>query len=843
MKNFVIGLIIVFATQSKAQVFNNVAFDNNINFGYGQGTYGGGMSLCDFNNDGWDDLTIASAEGDSIYFYQNINGVFEKMPSLVDNLTESKQILWLDYDNDGDKDLLVTSYFNKNKLYQNDGDLNLTDVSGNVGIPQLLDPTYGASAGDINKDGLLDLYICNYANDGSFHNYLLLNQIGGGFNDLSNEFGLDTVSELTFCAGFLDINNDGIQDIYTAEDKEGDNNLWKGVGDGLFEDISISSMAGIVTDAMNIGTGDFDMDGDLDLYITNTPGGNTFLENLGDETFQNITNITGTGLFQFSWGGNFFDYDNDGDLDLFVSVANNTGLQSNALYVNNGFGFFNLYNAPLPDDSDKSYANAIGDFNNDGFLDIVVCNEGNVPHLLYQNVITNDDNKWIKIQLKGTESNSDGIGSWIEVAVGDKKHIRYTQLGEAYLAQNSLTQTIGIGENSIIDSIRIEWLSGQVDILKNVIPNQTIVITEGTTTFEGTQTIFGENTICEGDSTAIFVSIDEGIPPYQISISNGNTQMIIDNYQNMDSIFVAPEETSTYQLIEVIDAENKYGFNLGGTAVITVNEQPSLATIMGGATLCQGDSAQISIDILGGTMPYTAMLNNGLIIDNYESGMSIQVLPDSNMTITLIEVEDSNNCNSAENVGSVIFIVNENPLEAILNGDTLIQIGGIGNLSIDILGGIPSYTVIYSDGLQEYEIINYENDENISVAPEISTNYFLVDIVDSNGCGGALLEGGAFVEIDSTVNVLNIEDTKVIISDFYPNPVLNKNTFISINSSDNSAIKMEILNINGKIVKTEKFSSSKTETYSIDLSGCTKGSYLAKFTLDSFVTFRKLIIL
>lgn len=472
-------LFIIGIADLKAQNFSEVASNNGIFGGFGFGNVGGGISFADFNQDGWDDLTFGTQEGDSIRFYINERGHFLKIAPLVDIDCQSKSVLWADLDNDGDKDFFASCHDGQNRLFENSGNLNLVDITFQSGITIIDDPSMGASFGDINNDGLLDLYTTAYY-DGVFINRLFLNNGDLNFTDITSESGVLKGSQLSFQAAFVDFNNDLLPDIYLANDKDFNNALFKNLGYGNFQDISAVSGAGIVICAMNAGGGDLDNDGDIDLYVTNSPPGNVLLRNNGDETFTDITIAAGVGFYRVGWATSFADVDNDGDLDMYVSAMD--ALEPNALYMNNGDMTFTeplrLTGGLGGSDSYYSLCNVAGDFNHDGMMDFAVSNENNHPFNLWKNEIQNDNN-WLKIDLEGTSSNRDGIGVWLKAFVGPKTFCRYTLSGEGYLGQGSDFTHFGIADATHVDSLVILWPSGVVDKYYDVAPNHVMHVLEG----------------------------------------------------------------------------------------------------------------------------------------------------------------------------------------------------------------------------------------------------------------------------------------------------------------------------------------------------------------------------
>ncbi|TYB79669.1 FG-GAP-like repeat-containing protein [Bizionia myxarmorum] len=487
MKHYYIWLLFLalpFCSISQVN-FNNVATDLGLIVTAGNTYLGNGISFCDYNNDGWDDITMATQDNDKLRFYKNVNGTF-----VLDNLnipfnnSEQKQVVWVDIDNDGDKDLFVTSNNDGNKLYLNLGNLNFEDITEAAGFPTENFESYGASWGDYDNDGFLDVFISNRSESNNQPNYFYRNNGDNTFTDVTEEAGFDNDSHMTFCSAFFDYDNDGWQDIYLSSDKYFNQNfLYRNNGDGTFTDVSVESNTAIVIDAMSTTIGDYNNDGWFDIYITNTPtDGNVLFRNNGDGTFTDIGMFSGVRLHSYAWGAVFLDADNDMDEDIYVSCefdGSNPPYRSSAFFKNQGNNTFeNSRNSGFIGDAAKSYSNAIGDFNNDGYPDIAVSNIHFENMYLWENQ-GDKTNNWLKVNLTGVQSNRDGIGSRIEISVNGNKQYRYTLCGEGYLAQNSNTQFFGVGTNTSIDYIKVTWLSGIIDYIENVTPNQVLQIREG----------------------------------------------------------------------------------------------------------------------------------------------------------------------------------------------------------------------------------------------------------------------------------------------------------------------------------------------------------------------------
>lgn len=488
MRSLLFLSLIFFTNLSFAQLqFTDVASSVGADYTYGTSMFGGGVSFVDFNNDGWDDLTYSTDETDKIHFLRNDGGTFTKIVLAgIDDEGLVKQVLWVDYDNDGDKDFFMTNMIGQNRLYENEGNLVFTDVTDTSGLFSEDLHTNSATFGDIDKDGDLDLFLINWEGDTMSsvdRNYLYRND-NGIFTDITVDSGLDTFAELSLGGSFFDYDNDGDQDLFMINDRYTyQNRLYQNDGTGQFTDVSLTSGTAMSFNAMSSTIGDYNADGWFDIYITNTPEGNTLLKNNGDGTFTDVADTSGTIFDSFGWGAVFLDADNDTNLDLYVSGpfdGTTSGLLPSAFYHNEGDDTFTIPdNIGFGDDTLASHSNAIGDYNNDGKADIVVMNDNSESYFLWSNNSTNTNN-WIKIKLEGVVSNKDGIGNKIEVNANGKSQYRYTVCGEGYLGQNSSSEFVGIGDAFNIDYIKVTWnTTGQVETINNVPPNQTITIQEG----------------------------------------------------------------------------------------------------------------------------------------------------------------------------------------------------------------------------------------------------------------------------------------------------------------------------------------------------------------------------
>jgi len=425
-----------------------------------------------------------------------------------------------DYDNDGDEDLYVTN-FRGDVLYRNNGDGTFTDVTKESGVKNEL---WGTSCVfvDIDRDGDLDLYVTNYVeydlsmkpsvdNSTGLTKYthpryfngttdvMYRNNGDGTFTDITREAGMSNPVEgkgLGVAVG--DYDNDGWPDIYVTNDTTR-NFLYHNNQDGTFTDVGLFAGVGYNADglpegAMGVDFGDYNHDGWLDIFITNSSSEtNTLYQNNGDGTFTDVTEEAGLGkssYFLLSFGTKFFDYDNDGDLDLFIANGhlqdlielvddNMTYAQPDQLYQNNGNGRYTEISPSLGGYFAESYVGrgvAFGDYDNDGDTDVFVVNS-NQRAVLLRNEGGNRNN-WMQIQLFGTQSNRDGIGARVLVVCDGLRQIAEVQSGSSYASSNDKRLLFGIGKKKRINLIEIKWPSGITQTLENVKLNRLLKVKE-----------------------------------------------------------------------------------------------------------------------------------------------------------------------------------------------------------------------------------------------------------------------------------------------------------------------------------------------------------------------------
>lgn len=469
--------------------YQDVAEVKGIDHWYISALLGGGVSFYDFNQDGWDDITLATAFGDPIEFYQNMGGHFEQIPSLVPTEDESKQVLWVDFDNDGDLDLFVATWDGLNRLYEQTAEMEFTDITLEAGLPSFNTRTYGANFADYDRDGWLDLYFGDRIAFSPIDNrhYLFRNNGNKTFTDVTLATATQDTSGVQFCSGFFDYNQDGWPDIYTAHDRVANPNvLLENQANGTFRDVSEAANANLEIEAMSVTVGDYDRDGLFDVFCSNVPLGSKLLHNEGPDStgqyhFAEVADASGVAYYGFGWGAIFFDADNDADQDLYISCSTvGSDVVPSELFLNEDDGTFSYANAGFVGDTVQSHNNAVGDFNADGYPDIMVINLYPFKSQLW--VSPPLDNNWVKFDLEGVLSNRDGVGARLECFVGGQYQQFYTQCGNGFMGQNTGIVTFGMGAAETVDSLIVHWPSGHIDRLYELPANMQHYLKEGGST-------------------------------------------------------------------------------------------------------------------------------------------------------------------------------------------------------------------------------------------------------------------------------------------------------------------------------------------------------------------------
>ncbi len=419
-----------------------------------------------------------------------------------------------DYDNDGTPDLLVTGYGGL-LLYRNNGDGTFTQVAEQAGLTDSSWST-GAAWGDMNSDGHLDLYLAHYV-DWSFDNHpfcgpspeerdtcspTLFNALSdrfflsggdGTFRDATNEVGLvEGGKGLAVLAADLDL--DGDLDYYVANDGT-PNRLYRNQGKGRLEEIGIMSGAGLNEEAgadgsMGVDLGDFDLDGKPDLWVANFEDQSCALyRNQGDCLFQYVSSQTGVSRLRgvyVGFGTVFFDFDRDGDEDIFVSNGHVVYHSPNAPYRQRPLLFENQKGKQFVNVAPQAGAYtraphvgrgvAMGDLDHDGDVDLVVAHT-NEPVALLSNR-SKSEGHWLRLRLIGLTSHRDAVGARVRIQMGRRTQTRQVKSGASYFSSNDPALSFGLGQRNAIDRIEIDWPSGRKQTLPSLSADQTVIVHE-----------------------------------------------------------------------------------------------------------------------------------------------------------------------------------------------------------------------------------------------------------------------------------------------------------------------------------------------------------------------------
>lgn len=447
-------------------------------------------NFVDVNNDGWDDIFfsngLSTGERNMLYL-NNGDGTFETVidEDIVMHSIRAVGASFADVDNDYDLDAYVVTWGSggqprRNYFYRNNGNSTFTfeeDVAPNL--------TYSETANwiDANNDQLLDLYITNSAQ--SLRNLYFENQGDGTFLQRTD---LEITNEVkpSRSVDWVDYDNDGDADLFVTNEGENFNTLYRNDGPDSFIQITDLNIVNQIRNSMGSSWADVDNDGDFDLLVTNWEDANQlFINDNGSFIEMTDSEIAESGINSF--GSTFGDMDNDGDLDLLVLNSYNENHFTNSVFLNNGNGSFTKQNSgALSEFEGWTYSAAFGDYNQDGWLDVIYANNLNEAqeNSVFKN--TGTGNNWIKIKCKGTNSNRSAIGAILRITAiingNSVTQIRKVEAASGYSSQNSLNLHFGLGNAIEIQEVQIVWPSGLVERFENLEINETHELTEGTGT-------------------------------------------------------------------------------------------------------------------------------------------------------------------------------------------------------------------------------------------------------------------------------------------------------------------------------------------------------------------------
>lgn len=499
-------------------------------------TVGCGCAFIDYDNDGWLDIFILSGtrlsgvpDGVTNRLYKNNrDGTFAD----VTDQAGLRRTGWAsavcsgDYNNDGHEDLFIT-YWGQIVLYRNNGDGTFTDVTSQAGLVYNPKRWYsGCSFVDYNRDGHLDLFVASYLEfdfktvpkpgesvnctwkgipvncgprglpPGSFSLYR--NHGDGTFTDVSEAAGIrKTTTGYGMTVACADFDNNGWPDIYVACDSTA-SLLFMNNRDGTFREEGLLRGVAVNEDGaeqagMGVGIGDFDLDGNLDIFKTHfADDTNVLYHNDGKASFEDVTNHSGLGVETrfIGWGAGIVDLDNDGNPDLFLVTGNvypeiekklpsYPAKSPRIIFRNLGNGRFE----ELIDEAGPGIAAphasrgcAFGDFDNDGDVDILIVNMNEAPSLLRNDVTSK--NNWIKVKLIGTKSNRSAVGARVIGRYGGRRQVQEVLSQSSFYSSNDPRLHFGLGTAKTVD-LEIRWPSGLQQSFASVVPNRTVTIREG----------------------------------------------------------------------------------------------------------------------------------------------------------------------------------------------------------------------------------------------------------------------------------------------------------------------------------------------------------------------------
>lgn len=872
---YCVCLVLLIISKFVSAQFIETSVANGISLINDNPLFGNGTCFVDFDDDGWDDLTFA-AKNQAVKFYKNNNGAFSEIfPSFTPSLPTSmdtKCVLWVDYDNDGDKDLLLTGIYTTIKVYKNLGNFNFQEVATSIGIIPETVQIYGISAGDLNNDGCLDLYVCKYHNHQlvtgyEYSNRVYQNNCDGTFTDVTVPAGFGTTIQASFASIWVDYNQDGFQDIYVINDRLNyANYLFRNDGDGTFTNVTASSGAGIFIEAMSATCDDYDNDNDLDIYVSNSPVGNVLLNyNSTTGFFINLSQSAGVSAFELCWAAMWLDYDNNTWQDLFVSTLGSIGTTEyqNLFFVSDGDGTFHLgiTETGIVGDIDGTYTCAMGDYNQDGYYDYATNNTAPSNASLWLN--DGGTNNWLSVSVEGTLSNKDGIGTWLQCFAGGNQYTRYTFCGENYLGQNSEREIFGLGNFDEVDSLQISWLSGLVETYYLPEINQHHHFIEGQSLSEVQVPILveGELQICPGQSVQLGTTESNSY-----LWSNGDTTQwitaaqpgdyfveVVGIYgftQQSDTITISLQEspepiveiqhvscfggtdgTISIGIIGSIDSitwENgmsgadlfdlpagEYSFSLTNsegceaTGLISISQPDSMELVVTiSDVLCFGDSTGTAQINISGGTPPYLVDWQGANPDSMISGTYQATITDSLFCSTYAQ------------------IVIEQPEELTLNLETNPEFEFLqgGTATIEIEGGIAPYLVEWSNGIDDFLSID-----------SLSAGFYSVEVTDSNNC---------VVQLNFTIEFVPYDGTSEIdfsgFLDLYPNPAED---FLIVSGNILEEVsEIRIFDSGGKLQFRWPVMYAES-TIQLHISQLPAGVYQVTFTLKNGLTINRRVVM
>lgn len=446
------------------------------------------MAVTDMNNDKLDDI-IRIDNGVNLQIeYQQPDGSFERL--IIGNVASPWGMSIADVDQNGFNDIIVGGSYDGVRV------ITASDDGTSFSIQMLGGPNIfvqNTNFADINNDGAIDFFACHddgvsspYANDGSgnlTYDLNLINAVSAGDSDNSGNYG----------SIWTDYDNDGDLDLFISkcrlqaagnpDDPRRLNVLYQNDGSNNFTEVAEEAGLRPKRQTWSTNFEDIDNDGDLDAVMVNHDLPSQIYENNGDGTFTDISSSSGVSGILASMGLGIQVMMEDFNNDTFIDIILTSTDQNHQLLLNNGDNTFTTVSNPFPSSNDEIQSAAVGDLNNDGFIDVIAGyatgfnNSSNVDDQLFIN--NGNDNNWTRIHLEGIESNINGIGARVEIQGAWGSQIREVRAGESYGTQNALASHFGLGTATQIETIIVSWPSGNVDTIENVDSNLNLTIVEG----------------------------------------------------------------------------------------------------------------------------------------------------------------------------------------------------------------------------------------------------------------------------------------------------------------------------------------------------------------------------
>jgi enediyne biosynthesis protein E4 len=520
--------------------FTDVTTPAGIQFQHNSGAFGGkflpetlgsGCAFLDYDRDGWQDILLINGadwpghkktRSTLRLYHNNGNGTFMDVTTRagLDVELYGMGVAVGDYNNDGFPDILITSV-GQNRLFRNTGKGTFVDVTNASGLGKREGFSTSALWFDYDRDGLLDLFVCNYVKwsaerdvfcslDGKHKSYctpeayrgetcwLFHNRGDGTFEDVTAASGIFDSSSKSLGVALLESNHDGWPDVLVANDTQ-PNKLYRNQHNGTFKDVAVEvglafSSEGKARAGMGIDVADFENSGASGVAITNFDNEMIGLYRARGKGFEDIAAQAGVGMASknsLGFGCTFLDLNLDGWLDFAVAnghidetvrnIRGNVGYaQPPQLFLNRERGSFRDVASEVGGGFDQSKVGrglAYADFDRDGDLDLLLTTN-NGPAYLYRNDLSNG-NRSLRFHLTGTKSNRDAIGATIRVFAGGMTQTRVIKGGSSYLSQSELPATFGLGKRDRLENVVIDWPSGRTEEYKNLTVGRAYECTEG----------------------------------------------------------------------------------------------------------------------------------------------------------------------------------------------------------------------------------------------------------------------------------------------------------------------------------------------------------------------------